>query len=99
MHDMTVALCAGVACRTQRIAPNDHEHQSAPAGYADVYHGTPPATAQLVSVKLSVVSLYGAKDASVNPTAFAADSAMNAMGKRNESHVFAGADFRTYLCA
>ncbi len=58
---------------------------------AVVYYGTSPATPQLASVKVPVLGLYGGSDARVNATIPAADSAMKAMGKMFEPHVFEGA--------
>lgn len=58
---------------------------------AVVYYGTSPATAQLVNVKTPVLGLYGGNDARVDATIPAADSAMKAMHKTYEPHIFAGA--------
>jgi carboxymethylenebutenolidase len=66
---------------------------AAPAnlGAAVVYYGTSPATAQLASVQAPVLGLYGGNDARVDATIPAADSAMKAMHKVYEPHIFPGA--------
>lgn len=58
---------------------------------AVVYYGTSPATAQLVNVKAPVLGLYGGNDARVDATIPPADSAMKAMNKSYEPHIFPGA--------
>jgi carboxymethylenebutenolidase len=58
---------------------------------AVVYYGTSPATAQLVNVKAPVLGLYGGNDARVDATIPPADSAMKAMHKIYEPHIFPGA--------
>jgi carboxymethylenebutenolidase len=58
---------------------------------AIVYYGTSPATAQLVNVKAPVLGLYGGNDARVDATIPPADSAMKAMQKVFEPHIFPGA--------
>lgn len=56
-----------------------------------VYYGTSPATASLSSVRAPVLGLYGGNDARVGATVPPADSAMKAMGKTYEPHMFDGA--------
>ena len=58
---------------------------------AVVYYGTSPATAQLANVTAPVLGLYAGNDARVDATIPPADSAMKAMHKTYEPHVFAGA--------
>lgn len=60
-------------------------------GAAVVYYGTSPATSDLVSVKAPVLGLYGGRDMRVDATIPPADSAMRALGKIYEHHVFDGA--------
>jgi len=66
---------------------------TAPASLAAavVYYGTSPATAQLASVQAPVLGLYGGNDARVDATIPPADSAMKAMHKVYEPHIFPGA--------
>jgi carboxymethylenebutenolidase len=65
----------------------------APAGLAAsvVYYGTSPAPADLASVRVPVLGLYADNDQRVNSTIAPADSAMRAMGKSFEHHLYAGA--------
>ena len=58
---------------------------------AVVYYGTSPATTQLTNVKAPVLGLYAGEDARVDATIPAADSALEAMRKVFEPHIFAGA--------
>lgn len=60
-------------------------------GAAVVYYGTSPATGQLASVRAPVLGLYGGNDARVNATIPAADSALRALGRTFQPHVFEGA--------
>lgn len=60
-------------------------------GAAVVYYGTSPATSDLASVKAPVLGLYGGRDMRVDATIPPADSAMRALGKVYEHHVFDGA--------
>ena len=60
-------------------------------GAAVVYYGTSPATPMLASVKVPVLGLYGGEDTRVGATVPPADSAMRALGKIFEPHMFAGA--------
>jgi len=60
-------------------------------GAAVVYYGTSPASAELVSVKVPVLGLYGGNDERVDATIPGADSTMKALGKFYEPHLFAGA--------
>ena len=64
----------------------------APAlGAAVVYYGTSPPTEQLVSLRAPVLGLYGGNDARVNATIPPADSALKALNRTFEPHIFAGA--------
>lgn len=56
-----------------------------------VYYGTSPQTADLASVKVPVLGLYGGNDARVDATIPPADSAMRAMRKSYSPNVFEGA--------
>jgi carboxymethylenebutenolidase len=64
----------------------------APAlGAAVVYYGGSPSSPELASVRAPVLGLYGGNDARVNATIPPADSAMRALGKTFEHHIFDGA--------
>jgi carboxymethylenebutenolidase len=70
------------------------EHAArAPArlGASVVYYGTSPDTARLANVRAPVLGLYGENDARVNATIAPADSAMRALGRVYEHHLFRGA--------
>lgn len=69
----------------------EHAVRSPELGASVVYYGTSPATAELASVRAPVLGLYGENDARVDATIPPADSAMRAMGKTYEHHVFPGA--------
>lgn len=58
---------------------------------AVVYYGTSPATASLSRITAPVLGLYGGNDARVDATIPPADSAMKAMGKVYQPHIFEGA--------
>ena len=58
---------------------------------AVVYYGTSPATGELSAVRAPVLGLYGGDDARVNATIPPADSALKALGRSYEPHLFAGA--------
>ncbi|HEX6051204.1 MAG TPA: dienelactone hydrolase family protein [Gemmatimonadaceae bacterium] len=60
-------------------------------GASVVYYGSSPPTADLSRVKVPVLGLYGGNDARVNATIPPADSAMKALGKAFEPHIFEGA--------
>lgn len=60
-------------------------------GASVVYYGTSPSGADLERVKVPVLGLYGGNDARVNATIPPADSAMKAMHKVYQPHVFEGA--------
>jgi carboxymethylenebutenolidase len=60
-------------------------------GASVVYYGTAPAAPALAGVRAPVLGLYGADDARVNATLPAADSAMRALGRTFEQHVYPGA--------
>ena len=55
------------------------------------YNGSSPEAAQLASVKVPVLGLYGGNDARVNATIGRADSVLKASGKTFEQHVYEGA--------
>jgi carboxymethylenebutenolidase len=60
-------------------------------GASVVYYGGSPDASQLGTVKVPVLGLYGGNDARVNATIPAADSAMKALGKTFEHHIYEGA--------
>jgi carboxymethylenebutenolidase len=60
-------------------------------GAAVVYYGGSPASSELGNVRAPVLGLYGGNDARVNSTIPPADSAMRALGKTFQPHIFAGA--------
>ena len=60
-------------------------------GASVVYYGTSPPADSLRRVRAPVLGLYGADDARVNATIPPADSAMRALGKTFEPHVYPGA--------
>jgi carboxymethylenebutenolidase len=60
-------------------------------GAAVVYYGSSPSPDQLRSVRVPVLGLYGGDDARVNATVPAADSAMRALAKPFEHHMYPGA--------
>jgi carboxymethylenebutenolidase len=68
-----------------------HAVVSPTLGASVVYYGTSPSAADLMSVKAPVLGLYGGSDARVVATVAPADSAMKAMHKTYEPHVFEGA--------
>ena len=69
----------------------EHAVRSPTLGASVVYYGTSPATASLASVRTPVLGLYGGNDARVVSTIPPADSAMRAMRKTFEHHVYDGA--------
>ena len=68
-----------------------HAVHSPTLGAAVVYYGTSPPIEQLSSVRAPVLGLYGGNDARVNATIPPADSALKALNRTFEPHVFAGA--------
>lgn len=68
-----------------------HAVHSPTLGAAVVYYGSSPPTEALSSVKAPVLGLYGGDDARVNATIPPADSALEAMGKTYEHHIYDGA--------
>jgi carboxymethylenebutenolidase len=68
-----------------------HAVHSPTLGASVVYYGTSPSTVDLASVKAPVLGLYGGSDARVVATVAPADSAMKAMHKTYDPHVFEGA--------
>ena len=60
-------------------------------GAAVVYYGANPAPSELGGVRAPVLGLYGGNDARVNATIPAADSALRALGRTYEVHIFPGA--------
>jgi carboxymethylenebutenolidase len=69
----------------------EHAVRSPSLGASVVYYGTSPATASLASVKAPVLGLYGGNDARVDATIPPADTAMKALGKTYQPHLFEGA--------
>ena len=68
-----------------------HAVASPTLGASVVYYGTSPSAAALMSVNAPVLGLYGGSDARVVATVGPADSAMKAMHKVYEPHIFEGA--------
>lgn len=68
-----------------------HAIESPELGASVVYYGSSPASAELARVRAPVLGLYGGNDARVNATIPAADSAMKALKKTYEPHIFDGA--------
>jgi carboxymethylenebutenolidase len=68
-----------------------HAVHASALGAAVVYYGTSPPTNQLTSVRAPVLGLYGGNDARVNATIPAADSALKALNRTFEPHIFPGA--------
>ncbi|MFW6079802.1 MAG: dienelactone hydrolase family protein, partial [Gemmatimonadota bacterium] len=60
-------------------------------GASVVYYGASPEAAALENVRAPVLGLYGGDDERVNATIPAADSAMRALGRTYETHIFEGA--------
>ncbi|MDQ2889425.1 MAG: dienelactone hydrolase family protein [Gemmatimonadota bacterium] len=68
-----------------------HAVVSPTLGGSVVYYGTSPSATDLMSVKAPVLGLYGGSDARVDATVGPADSAMKAMHKVYDPHIFDGA--------
>jgi len=68
-----------------------HATRSPSLGASVVYYGTSPDSAALPSVKAPVLGLYGGNDARVNSTIPRADSALKALGRTYEPHIYEGA--------
>jgi carboxymethylenebutenolidase len=68
-----------------------HAVASPELGAAVVYYGTSPDAGELSNVRAPVLGLYGGNDERVNATIAPADSAMTALDKTFEPHIFAGA--------
>ncbi len=60
-------------------------------GAAVVYYGTSPEADALAAVRAPVLGLYGGDDARVNGTVPPAEARMKELGKRYETHTYAGA--------
>ena len=60
-------------------------------GAGVAYYGSAPAPENLATVRAPVLGLYGENDQRVNATIAPTDSAMRAMGKTYQPHIFAGA--------
>lgn len=58
---------------------------------AVVYYGTSPEVAEIATVRIPVLGLYGGNDQRVNATIARADSTMRAVGVRFEQRVYEGA--------
>jgi carboxymethylenebutenolidase len=80
-----VGFCwgGGVSFAHAAAAPN--------LGAAVVYYGSSPETAQLSSVRAPVLGLYGENDARVNATIAPAQTALAALGRTFQPHIFPGA--------
>lgn len=68
-----------------------HAVHSPTLAAAVVYYGTSPPTDQLSRVVAPVLGLYGGSDARVDATIPPADSALKALGRTYQPHVFPGA--------
>jgi carboxymethylenebutenolidase len=68
-----------------------HAVHSPTLSAAVVYYGGSPPAASLATVRAPVLGLYGENDQRVNSTIPAADSAMRALGKSFEKHIYPGA--------
>lgn len=68
-----------------------HAIESSSVDAAVVFYGSSPDTDMLSRVNAPVLGLYGGDDARVNATVPPADSAMRALGKSFEYHMFDGA--------
>lgn len=68
-----------------------HAVEAAELKAAVVYYGSSPATSELGAVRAPVLGLYGGDDARVNASIAPADSALEALGRRYEPHIFPGA--------
>jgi carboxymethylenebutenolidase len=68
-----------------------HAIASPDLGAAVVYYGGSPATETLAGVQAPVLGLYGGNDERVNATIAPADSALRALGRTFEPHIFPGA--------
>jgi carboxymethylenebutenolidase len=68
-----------------------HAVHSPTLAAAVVYYGSPPPLDQLGNIKAPVLGLYGGNDARINATIPATDSAMKALGKSYEHHIYEGA--------
>jgi carboxymethylenebutenolidase len=68
-----------------------HAVHSPSLGASVVYYGSPPTAEQMAAIKAPVLGLYGGNDARINATIPATDSAMKALGKSYEYHIFEGA--------
>lgn len=68
-----------------------HAIESSNVDAAVVYYGTSPDTELLSRVNAPVLGLYGGDDARVNATVAPADSALKALGRSFEYHMFDGA--------
>jgi carboxymethylenebutenolidase len=68
-----------------------HAIESLELGASVVYYGSSPAGPELTKVRAPVLGLYGGNDARVNASIPPADSAMKALGKTYQPHIFEGA--------
>lgn len=68
-----------------------HAVESPELDAAVVYYGGSPDTELLARIEAPVLGLYGGNDERVNATIPAADSAMTALGKTYDVHIFDGA--------
>lgn len=68
-----------------------HATQAPGLSASVVYYGSTPDVEGLARVRAPVLGLYGADDARVNATIPRADSALGALGRTYESHVYPGA--------
>ena len=68
-----------------------HATRAADLGASVVYYGSSPPADALRNVQAPVLGLYGGDDARVNATIAPADSALRALGKTYEPHIYEGA--------
>ena len=68
-----------------------HATHSPNLGASVVYYGSPPDREQMAQITAPVLGLYGGNDARINATIPATDSAMKALGKSYEYHIYDGA--------
>lgn len=68
-----------------------HAVHSPALAAAVVYYGSPPPVDQLAAIRAPVLGLYGGNDARINATIPATDSAMKALGRSYQHHIYDGA--------
>lgn len=81
-----IGFCWGGAASFEQAVAN-HEG----LGATVVYYGSAPSAERMRTISVPVLGLYGGNDQRINAGIPAADSAMKALGKRYEHHIFDGA--------